>query len=124
MKNTSRCPKCGSRSKSYTLFLRFLGLGKDILLAILVLPDTKDGALHEPAGAQQGQDDIPHDGEVIAVTFVCKREDISLGAAREIMGSEQAFYRSMYVLQHEAPSLHNSLVKRKFHIHFVSSPIA
>ena len=41
--------------QSYTLFLRFPGLGKDILLAILVLPDTKGGALHEPAGAQQGQ---------------------------------------------------------------------
>ena len=77
--------------QSYTLFLRFSDVGKNILLAILVQPDTGSGALHKPLGAQQRQDDIPHDGEVIAVAPAFEGEGITVRDAGKAVGGKQVF---------------------------------
>ena len=82
--------------------LHLPGLGEYIFLSALVLPDAGGGAVHEPIRLQQGQDDIPHDCEVIAVVFVPEDEDASVRDAGKVVDGKQAFYRLMYVLQRVA----------------------
>jgi hypothetical protein len=67
------------------------GLDKHVFLAVLILPNTGSGAVHEPFGVQQRQDDIPHDGEVIAVAPVFEGEGITVRDAGEAVSGEQAF---------------------------------
>ena len=72
---------------------------------------------------QQGQDDIPHDGKVIAMTFVLEDEDVSVRDAGETVDSEQAFYCLMHILQRVASPLHCGIVKGNSHVHFAIPPV-
>ena len=75
---TSRVEKSANYTVMSNHHLRALpGLSEHIFLAVLILPDTGSSAVHEPFGAQQRQDDIPHDGEVIAVAPVFEGEGIT-----------------------------------------------
>jgi hypothetical protein len=98
-------------------------LGKHILLTILVLPDAESSTVQEPVGPQQGQDDVPHDSEVIAMSFVLKGQNTALRHTGEIVDSKQIFYGLPHILQRVAPPFHGSSVKEKFYFHFAVSPV-
>lgn len=116
--------ECVSHSRLFPYeVLHLPGLGKYIFLPGFVLPSTGSGAVHESFGAQQGKDDIPHDGEVIAMGFVLENQDISVRDARETVDSEQALYRLMHSLQCVAAPLCSGFVKGKSYIHVVAPPV-
>lgn len=69
-------------------------LGEYIFLSALVLPDAGGGAVHEPIRPQQGQDDIPHDGEVVTVAFVFEDEDVSVRDTGKVVDGKQGFLLS------------------------------
>lgn len=74
-------------------------------------------------GKRQGQDNVPHNGEVISTAFVLKNQDAAFKDARKIVDSEQIFYDSMHILQRVTSPLNGDFVKGKFHVHFVSPPV-
>ncbi len=106
----------------YTEPPRFPDLEEYILLAILILPDTGSGADQEPISPQQGQDDVPHDSEVITMAFVFKSQNAILNVAGKIVDSEQILHDLMRIPQSVALPLNGGLVERNFHVHFVNPP--
>ena len=71
--------------------LHHSNLGEYVLLAVLILPDTGGGTVHEPVGPQQGQDNVPHDGKIIAMSLVLKSQAAVIRDAGKIVDGKQIF---------------------------------
>jgi hypothetical protein len=89
----------------------------------LVLLHAGRGTIHKPIGPQQRQDNIPHTGEVIAMSLVLKNQSITVSNTGQIMNSEQIFHGSAYILQRIALLVYSYLVKGKLNFHFGCPPV-
>ena len=93
------------------------GLPQQILLAVLILPDEGGRAVQEPPAAQQGEDDLPHTGEVIPVALVREHQHIPLRDAGKVVGGKQVLHRLPHLFRCAAFPLRGGAVKGKFYVH-------